>query len=1003
MIAGMAVIMRGALGIAALAGWVLVVAAQASAEEPERLEGVALIIGQSAYEAIDPLPNPVNDAREMAKILTDLGFDARSVTDRDGERLRRDLERFVEDAAEADVAFLYYSGHGIEAGGENWLIPVDAGEAALADASSALVSLTEVIAELKASVPVAIVLLDACRTSPFPAGTVVRADAADEGAAIAASGLGAVRGAVSLTAAANPEIENLGTVIGFAAEPGLPALDGEAGGNSPYAAAILRHLAAMPGTEFGSVMRMVTEEVYLATGTRQRPWVNESLRRQLYFGSVPDEPEGEEGLINGERRKLLLTISELPDLSRVQVERVAARDGVPLDALYGILRALGQSAEPSDPAELERLLEAQAERLRAMLSEREALRSDDPEIARLSAAADRAIAEGAIETARIFMDQAVARVEETADQVDDLEAMLRDKRVADAGVYAKRAAALSLAFDFRAAAADYATAHDLVEKWDEKLAWNYKNLQAEALRGHGEATGDRAALNEALQAYEVILRMLPGDDRGADWARTRNNMAVVLNTLGERSDDAAPLDEALVIFEEAMAVFAELGDDVNWSAAQNNRGNILLLLGGRDGSTERLEQAVEAFRAALGKRPRDKVPMEWAASHNNLGITLYRLAERSDDVSLLEQAEAAYRAALEVFTREGSPVDWGMTSNNLGNTLNSLGLRHNDIAYHRQAAEAFEASLQVRTREHWPLHWAATQLNLGNAYSGMARHDLSTENLERARSAYEASLTVFTRRDTPLDWASAQNNLGSALQTIGQRNMDLAELERASAAFQEARQVYRRRDFPLDWAMTQHNIGNTLMLMGGLSGDVAQYRAAVESFRDALREYTREQTPMYWANSMASMGSALQALSNNEEGLDSLTASIEARRAALEILTVDNAPVEWANAQNGIGTCLLNLANRTGDVSGLEEARAAFEASMEVFTRESQPLQWAFAQNNIGDIHWSTAAMGGDRSHYATAVTHFETAKAEFERLGFLPIATLAQKKIDLIAEVLAE
>ena len=60
------------------------------------------------------------------KLLTDLGFDARSVTDRDGAKLKRDLERFVEDAEGADVAFLYYSGHGIEAGGENYLIPVDA-------------------------------------------------------------------------------------------------------------------------------------------------------------------------------------------------------------------------------------------------------------------------------------------------------------------------------------------------------------------------------------------------------------------------------------------------------------------------------------------------------------------------------------------------------------------------------------------------------------------------------------------------------------------------------------------------------------------------------------------------------------------------------------------------------------------------------------------------------------------------------------------------------------
>ncbi|TGS10879.1 caspase family protein, partial [Mesorhizobium sp. M1C.F.Ca.ET.187.01.1.1] len=97
---------------------------------------------------------------------------------------------------------------------------------------------------------------------------------------IGAGGLEPVRGAKAL---GNPPAADasLGTVIGFAAEPGRPALDGAAGENSPYAAALLRHLAAMKGTEFGSVMRMVTEEVYLDTKAKQRPWVNESLRRQI--------------------------------------------------------------------------------------------------------------------------------------------------------------------------------------------------------------------------------------------------------------------------------------------------------------------------------------------------------------------------------------------------------------------------------------------------------------------------------------------------------------------------------------------------------------------------------------------------------------------------------------------------------------------------------------------------------------------------------------------------
>ena len=206
------------------------------------------------------------------------------------------------------------------------------------------------------------------------------------------------------------------------------------------------------------VMRMVTEEVYLDTKTRQRPWVNESLRRLLYFGVPQPAPTGDDGLITGERRQLLLTISDLPDLNRVQVEAVAAKDGVPLDALYGVLRPLGTAKIPEDPTELEKLLDAQAGKLKTMIAERDALKTDDPEIIRLTDAADRAIREGAIVTARKFLDDAVKRVEATSATVDAAEDLVKQKRLADAAIYVRRADASSLAFDYEAAADDYARA-----------------------------------------------------------------------------------------------------------------------------------------------------------------------------------------------------------------------------------------------------------------------------------------------------------------------------------------------------------------------------------------------------------------------------------------------------------------------------------------------------------------------------------------------------------------
>ena len=201
-------------------------------------------------------------------------------------------------------------------------------------------------------------------------------------------------------------------MIGFAAEPGKVALDGEAGGNSPYAAAILRHLGAMQGQEFGIVLRMIGEEVYLKTRGQQRPWVNESLRRLLYFGGAADEPTGEEGEILSERRQLLLTISDLPDSERGQIETIARDGGVPMDALYAMLSVLGAD-KPEGPGRARQAAARPDREAEDRCSpSAQALKSKDPEIIRVSALADQALKEGALEAARKFHEQAKARVEE---------------------------------------------------------------------------------------------------------------------------------------------------------------------------------------------------------------------------------------------------------------------------------------------------------------------------------------------------------------------------------------------------------------------------------------------------------------------------------------------------------------------------------------------------------------------------------------------------------------
>src|SRR5690348_4515290 len=104
--------------------FVLLVLAGPALADDKPLHGVALVIGESKYgNGFAALTNPRNDARAIDELLGNLGFDVTRVLDGDEKKLTSAIENFIDDAKGADVALIYYSGHGIEAGGENYLVP----------------------------------------------------------------------------------------------------------------------------------------------------------------------------------------------------------------------------------------------------------------------------------------------------------------------------------------------------------------------------------------------------------------------------------------------------------------------------------------------------------------------------------------------------------------------------------------------------------------------------------------------------------------------------------------------------------------------------------------------------------------------------------------------------------------------------------------------------------------------------------------------------------------
>ncbi len=850
----------------------------ASAGEAKALRGVALIVGQSAYEQLPTLSNPEGDAAAIEDLFDRLGFETFDTRNADARKLRRTLERFAEDAVGADVAVFYYAGHGIEAGGENFLVPVDADLSALDAAGERLVPLSAFLTELRAIVPLSIVMLDACRDNPFPPGATLRLDASSEPAPVGQAGLGETRGAARLTGAQDG-IDSVGSLVAFAAEPGRAALDGAPGGHSPYAAAVLRHLDAMAGAEFGLVMRMVGEEVYLKTAGRQRPWVNESLHRQLYFGRAPQPAAGEEGEILGERRRLLLTIAALPEIGRRQVEVVAADGKVPMDALFGLLRALGTEA-PSDPSRLDALLRDQSRRLAEMLAERARWTRSDPEIVRLASLAGEAIDEGALTTATAIYERAKARVAALSRELDAVESDIRDRRVEYARVYAESAAAYELAFDFDAAAADFERAFTEVERWDDELAWEYRRRATIAQYRHGEYMGDVAALGRIVAGRDDILRAAARLPSELPRAEALLQIGNALNVLGKLRSDAKILDEAVAAYRQALPVFEAAGDRTGLSRLKNNLASALVSLGENDAETGRLDEAIALHRQLVDEAPFEDGSVEWMTARLNLASALTRLGERSGTTTTTREAMTILAGVVEIVRPEADPIPWALAKFNLAGAMLFVGEREGNPKLLADSTKTAEAVLAIWTRDAFPLYWAAIHNSIGNAYQVLGLLLGDDTFLRAAVYEYGDALEEWRRERVPDDWARASNNLANVLKKLGRSTGEEAWLEESIGLYRACMEVWTRPGMPLSWASAQNNLGDALAILGGRRNDAALLREAVAAFNLALEEWTRERVPYDWAVATNNRGGALVALGTATAAPDLILAGIADIEAA---------------------------------------------------------------------------------------------------------------------------
>ena len=265
--------MRAALALllAALLGF----AAPAWADPQIGGKRVALVIGNSGYRNVDRLPNSGNDARLIAGTLQELGFSLVGGgvrLDLDRAHLTQAVQDFGHALAGAEVGLFYYSGHGLQVQGVNWLVPVDANPSRPQDLDFQMVDADLVLRQMDgAGTKLNLVLLDACRNNPF-----------------AVRGLRALQGGLAEMRA--PE----GTLISYATQPGNVAADGT-GPNSPYSAALASNMR-QPDLDIFRMFNRVGLQVKRSTGGSQQPWVSTSPIDGDFYFSRAEAPAQVAGL-----------------------------------------------------------------------------------------------------------------------------------------------------------------------------------------------------------------------------------------------------------------------------------------------------------------------------------------------------------------------------------------------------------------------------------------------------------------------------------------------------------------------------------------------------------------------------------------------------------------------------------------------------------------------------------------------------------------------------------
>ncbi|TNF18753.1 MAG: hypothetical protein EP318_17420 [Rhodobacteraceae bacterium] len=908
----------------------------------------ALILAAERYEALRPLANPVNDARAVEARLLDLGFEVYIETNRDLRRMRRALEDFLYDAEGADVALIYFAGHGMEVAGQNLLLPVDAPAGSVEDLTRGALPLDEVAETLQQVAPVGLLIVDACRSDPF--GT--------EG-----------RGAMAL--GARPEIKpglaRMGRadrlLYAFSAAPGQAALDGE-GENSPFTEALTRHLAT-PGLEIRQVLTLVQQDVYDRTRGRQLPYVESGLPSLVFAGGQSALPE---------REVLLLSMAGLQPAHRGLIERIAAEHDMPLAPLFGAFLSADLAARTLEEQTSELTSAAQA--FDALRRDMATLSSDDPRVNALRAEADAQLALGAFTTARARLTEAAGIDRASRDTLkenylsrtlSEAETHFINGQAAEADL--RRALAVE---DYHKAARLFAEARALSGAVPEKLLYVHERL-GNVLVVEGNLSAARAAYSEGFAAAEAYLAAAPEDrarqrilwvaqDKLGNVARTmgdlgtaqkayaaglqmietmaeadpediqaQSDLATNLERIGDMAQDTGDLATARAAYLRSLEISERLvalrPDDTLWrrnlALAYRRQADIAVALGDLSAARADYDRA-RVIVAALAEGAPEV--LEWQRDISILDTKLGDLARKQGD---LTDAQASYAAALDIAddlaVHDPGNTEW---QRDLSISYERLGDVQRDVGDLASAQSAYDAALAIRqeltARDPANTQW---QRDLSLVHTKRGDIALARGDPAAATRAYRAVLEIaeaLAARDP--ENRTWQRDLEVALNRLGDAAFAANDPEAAREAYEAGQAIalaLAARDpentlWRRDVSVSGNRLGDALWALGDTGAAAQAYRSAL--YNMALLA-ARDPNNAEWQRDLTISYDRLGDVALAAGDLDGARAEYSAARDIRRALTArDGANTQWQRDLAISHTKLGALAFASGDTAAAREA-----------------------------------------------------------------------------------